>query len=262
MSNYYYDHQNSHQHDAYAMQNYPSYHAKLEQPDGYYQSPQPLLYNEFSSSEKFSRANNRPRSCCDRICCGCCTCCPRWCRWISCILLLLIIGLAIAIGVLAALFKEPSVEFTGIQGQPAFGLEGTTANLNISLGFTVKNPNIESVTFKTLTATANYHGDTTQLGTGTLNDLHIGSNSITNISFPFNISLNLLASETQTVVTKLMSDCGLSGGTAKDIQLDYKVVATVSIIGIPISIPFSSSASFKCPIDVSPQYLFCSLICY
>lgn len=145
MSNYY-QHGSYDQRNAYPMQEYPSYHA----------SPQPLMYEEYNASEKFSRANNRPRSCCDRICCGCCFCCPLWCRWIFCIIFLLAIGIAIAIGVLASMFKKPSVDFTGIQGQPAFGLSGTTANLNISLGFTINNPNIESVTFKTVTATVNF----------------------------------------------------------------------------------------------------------
>lgn len=61
--------------------------------------------------------------------------------------------------------------------------------------------------------------------------------------------MNLMADTTKAVVTKLMADCGIDGSAAKDINLDYKVVATVSIIGIPISVPFSSSVSFACPID-------------
>lgn len=62
--------------------------------------------------------------------------------------------------------------------------------------------------------------------------------------------MNVLDPGTQAVVSKIMSDCGIGGGTAQDINLDYKVVATVSIIGIPISVPYSSSVGFKCPIDV------------
>jgi hypothetical protein len=163
---------NNYQHDAYAMHDmtrqpnhdanyYPQYDAKplTATADGYYSnSPQPLLSQtapEFNENEKFSRTHKKRRSCCDKICCGCCTCCPRWCRWISCILLLLIIGLGIAIGVLAALFKVPTVEFKGVQGDPAFGLAGTTVNLNVSLGFVVNNPNIESITFRSLVATVN-----------------------------------------------------------------------------------------------------------
>lgn len=151
---------------THSQQNqYPQYDAKPQPAtsDGYYnKDPQPLLTKqqrfsqvaaEYNANEKYSRVHNQRRSCCDSICCGCCTCCPRWCRWISCILLLIIIAIGIVVGVLAALFKTPSVDFTGVQGEPAFSLAGTTANLNVSLGFTVKNPNIESVTFKSLVAT-------------------------------------------------------------------------------------------------------------
>jgi hypothetical protein len=183
-----YHQHNNYQHDAYAMHDmthqpnhdanyYPQYEAKpqVATADGYYsKSPQPLLTKqqrlshiaaEFNENEKFSRTHKKKRSCCDKMCCGCCTCCPRWCRWISCILLLLIIGLGIAVGVLAAIFKVPTVEFKGVQGDPAFGLAGTTVNLNVSLGFVVNNPNIESVTFKTLVATVNtYSLDCTQGG--------------------------------------------------------------------------------------------------
>lgn len=63
--------------------------------------------------------------------------------------------------------------------------------------------------------------------------------------------MDVTNSQTLTIVNKMMSDCGLVGGTAKDINLDYKVVATVKIVGIPISIPYSSSVAFKCPLDVS-----------
>ncbi|KAI9474100.1 MAG: hypothetical protein EXX96DRAFT_580594 [Benjaminiella poitrasii] len=293
MSNYYhhqqqqpyYDYepqQGYYQHDGYAMhtmahqQQQPTYHNDSDYyshpvydpkptsaTDDGYLTPTTLTKHQRLSeikaelnNEKYSRTSRNSRehsSCCDKLCCGCCTCCPRWYRWISCCLLLIIIALGIVVGVLAALFKTPTVEFTGVQDNPNFNLTGTSANLNLVLGFTVNNPNIESVTFKTLVATATYHGDNTKIGGGTLNDLHIGSNSVTNFTFPFDISMNLLATETQLVASKIMSDCGIGGGTAQDIQLDYKVVATVSIIGIPISVPYSSTISFKCPIDSADQ---------
>jgi hypothetical protein len=66
---------------------------------------------------------------------------------------LIIIIIAIVIGVLAGLFKKPSVEYTGTQNDPTFSLSGTTVNLNMTLGFSVDNPNIESVTFKSIAAT-------------------------------------------------------------------------------------------------------------
>lgn len=154
------------QQDTYAMNDMTRpYHEEvkptLATSDGYYShssvpvTPTRRISQVGAANEKYARRNNKAnRSCCDRLCCGCCTCCPRWCRWISCILLLIIIVIGIIVGVLAALFKVPTVEFTGIQGTPAFGMVGvSTVNLNVSLGFVVDNPNIESVTFTTLVAT-------------------------------------------------------------------------------------------------------------
>lgn len=171
---YDYDPSSYRQHDTYAMNdmthNRPYYEESKPVPatsDGYYNYSAPTTpihrrtsqVAATSSSEKYARRNSKEnRSCCDKICCGCCTCCPRWCRWISCILLLLIIAIGIAVGVLVAIFKVPTIEFTGIEGTPAFGMAGlTTVNLNISLGFVVNNPNIESVTFTTLAATVSLY---------------------------------------------------------------------------------------------------------
>lgn len=89
------------------------------------------------------------------------------------------------------------------------------------------------------------------MGEGTLHDLHIGSYSVTNISFPFNMAVDMTNNNNIAVMSKIMADCGLGGATKKDIKLDYKVVATVHIIGIPISVPVSDSISFACPIDAS-----------
>ncbi|CAO3643813.1 unnamed protein product [Mucor hiemalis] len=182
-------------HQQYNQQDYSYYNENKPTPataDGYYTAPNPssqVDVNEAPATvetEKYARGNSSDkRSCCDLLCCGCCTCYPQWCRYILCIIFLIIVVLGITAGILAALFKKPSVEFTGVQGSPIFGLTGNKVNLNVSLGFTVNNPNVESATFSTLTATAFYHGDTTELGGGTLHDLYIGSHSVTNISFPF-----------------------------------------------------------------------------
>jgi hypothetical protein len=164
-------HSNNHgyNNDTYAMndmtyhEQYPHYEeSKPMQPQpandvGYYRNSQ-----VGTTTEKYARRNNQSRSCCDKICCGCCTCCPRWCRWLSCIILLIIIALGIVVGVLAALFKMPSVSYQSVQGTPNFALLGTNVNLNLTLGFVVNNPNVESVTFKTLAATVKYISSTTK----------------------------------------------------------------------------------------------------
>lgn len=92
------------------------------------------------------------RSCLDKICCGCCTCCPKWARYCSCVLLLILIAIGIVVGVLAALFKKPEVNFNGLQGDPQVSMEGTNISMNFSLAISVNNPNVESVTFEKIVA--------------------------------------------------------------------------------------------------------------
>ncbi|KAI8982184.1 hypothetical protein BDF20DRAFT_865410 [Mycotypha africana] len=249
-ANYYPEYNAKHYHSNLSTTGHDDYHP---QPTHTLPIEGPIAPDPYHNEKRYSRVDRQPRhTCCDTICCGCCTCCPKWCRWFTCILFLIIVALGIVVGVLAALFKQPSVEFTGIKGEPTFGLVGNNVNLNLSLGFSVNNPNIESVTFKSLSAKAYYHGDSTELGGGTLNDLHIGSNAVTNISFPFNMSMDIMASGTQAVVYKLLSDCGILGGSPKDISIDYKVIATVSIIGISINVPYSNSVNgIQCPIEAN-----------
>ncbi|KAG0764934.1 hypothetical protein G6F57_005241 [Rhizopus arrhizus] len=181
-------------------------------------------------------------------------CCPRWCRWFSCILFIFIGILLIITGILASQFKVPKVDFTGIQGTPSFGMNETMIRLGFDLGFSVTNPNIESVTFSSLKAQAFYHGyDNTSIGSGGLNDLHISSNAITNIQFPFTIMIDIASQQDQAIVFKLMSDCGLDGNRQERIRLDYRVEATIDIIGLSIQIPYSDTVDFDCPMNSATQ---------
>ncbi|KAG1444545.1 hypothetical protein G6F56_010257 [Rhizopus delemar] len=139
--------------------------------------------------------------------------------------------------VLAAMFKSPQVDFTGIQGTPSFAVNGTVLNLNLNLGFTVY-----------------YHGfNNTSIGSGTLNDLHISSNAHTNIQFPFLISIDASNNNSKTIATQLLSDCGVGGATQQKINLDYKVVATVKLFSFNIHVPYSSSVDFDCPMSTTTQ---------
>ncbi|KAF7731550.1 hypothetical protein EC973_009314 [Apophysomyces ossiformis] len=188
------------------------------------------------------------RSCCDLLCCGCCCgCCPRWIRWLACILLLIIVGLGIAVGVLAALFKTPEVKFNGLNGEPQFNLVGTNANISFQLSISVNNPNIESVTFSNILAKAYYPGYRDHsIGGGQKDNVHISSNAITNIIFPFSLTIG---SADTGILTDILSKCGLLGGAKQNIKVDYDVTPTIKILGIPISPTISNSASFPCPLE-------------
>lgn len=45
-----------------------------------------------------------------------------------------------------------------------------------------------------------------------------------------------------------MTKCGLTGGQKQQLTIDYDVVPTIKIIGIPISFTISNSANFDCPL--------------
>ncbi|KAI9011938.1 hypothetical protein CLU79DRAFT_771289 [Phycomyces nitens] len=203
------------------------------------------------------RVRNRDerRSCCDRICCGCCNCCfrvPRWLRYCGCIFLLLIIILAIVIGVLVAIFKEPEVTVNGLGNTPQYNLAGSNLNLNFTLDIGVNNPNIESVTFESIVAKAYYPNyDNLELGGGQKEDVKINSNGVTNITFPFDISIDAANGEYAPIFNDLITKCGLTGGEKENIVVNYVVVLTLRILGIAIKPTIRNKASFPCPLTAS-----------
>ncbi|KAI7872880.1 hypothetical protein BDF14DRAFT_1715994 [Spinellus fusiger] len=188
----------------------------------------------------------------DKLCCGCCTCCPKWARWCSCILLLILIGLGIAVGVLAALFKVPQVEFNGLKDTPQSSVQGSQLNFTFALNIGVNNPNIESVTFESIVAKASYPNyPTLNLGGGELDNVHINNNGITNITFPFALSLDTVSPDYAGILSDLLSKCGFGGAAKQDITVDYAVTLTVRIIGIAIRPTINNKANFPCPLQVN-----------
>ncbi|OBZ90880.1 hypothetical protein A0J61_01067 [Choanephora cucurbitarum] len=209
-------------------------------------------YDSDDEIEKIIPRERKKRSCIDKLCCGCCTCCPKWLRWCSCIILLIIIILAIVIGVLAALFKVPTVSYTGLQGEPNVAFTNNVLNMNFKIGITVDNPNFESITFEKITADAYYPAPyNVYIGGGNVTDLHISSNAVTNITFPFDVSVNSTDSGQQGVLMDLVTKCGFDGSAPQNIGIDYYVHPTVRIIGIPITITISKTMSMACPIQSS-----------
>ncbi|KAI7849544.1 hypothetical protein BDC45DRAFT_520212 [Circinella umbellata] len=190
------------------------------------------------------------RSCMDKLCCGCCTCFPRWLRYICCILFLIIVALAIAIGIIAATFKMPDVQFNGLGGEPEASLSGSTVMMNFTLDISVDNSNGITFTFEKILAEAFYpnHRDAS-IGGGELENVQINKNAVTNISFPFNIKVDPSDSGNQAIVTDLMAKCGLTGGQSQQLTIDYDVTPTIRIAGIPISPKISNSANFDCPVS-------------
>ncbi|KAI9309497.1 hypothetical protein BJ944DRAFT_258427 [Cunninghamella echinulata] len=238
-------HQQQH---AVAYDPYENYHAQSHN-QGY----QHLNEGYNNNVHVYEPSMQKKRSCLDYICCGCCTCCPRWIRYCSCVILLIIIALGIVIGVLAALFKKPSINFNGLSGEPQFSLVGSTANIAFNMNFTVNNPNVESVTFSNIKAVAYYPNiagydlTKTPIGGGNKSDVPIGSYSVSTIIFPFTLNIDATNPTTFPIVNDLLTKCGITGGTKEQIKINYDITPTVKIIGIPISFTISSSSSFDCP---------------
>ncbi|KAI8881204.1 hypothetical protein K501DRAFT_138520, partial [Backusella circina FSU 941] len=182
---------------------------------------------------------------CDSLCCcGCFRCCPKPCRWLTCTLFLLVIGFIASAAVLIALFKKPSVTFTEMRGVPSFNLKGSNATVGFELGFTVDNPNFESMTFKSIDSVIYYDDNSKAIGHGHLEDISILPNAITNITYPITLSINVLKPGEKKMFTKLVTQCMRK---SQNIKLRYEIMATASILGVGLPIPYHSHVSFQCP---------------
>ncbi|ORX54080.1 hypothetical protein DM01DRAFT_1335934 [Hesseltinella vesiculosa] len=218
---------------------------------GRYRAVKPEEEDDLTLAEPFRKRPSSGRYWFDRLCCcGCLTCCPRWARYCSCLFLVVIIGVGIAVGVLAALFKMPQVSMSGMENQPTVNV--TNGGYQIDLGFqlqiSVDNPNVEGITFDTLVAKAYYpnHNDV-QLGGGEKNQVHIMKEGVTNFTFPFSLSIQMGNTQYQTILDDIFNRCGLYGAPKQQILVNYNVIPTVKIGLIPISITIGKSASFDCP---------------
>ncbi|KAI8980530.1 hypothetical protein BDB01DRAFT_796837 [Pilobolus umbonatus] len=207
-------------------------------------------YNQFEvdeiSAEKGMYRQKKKRSCMDKLCCGCCTCCPKWARWCSCIFLILIIILLVIIGIFAATFKVPEINFTGIDGGNIGSLSNGVINSTFNVGITVNNPNIMGLTFDNIEAKAYYPQPyNVYVGGGIIRDVQIKSKAITTIAFPFTLTLDMQNKEQQGALVEIARLCA----EGKNIGLDYDVYPTVKIIGIPITPKVSQSLNMPCPIS-------------
>ncbi|SAL95540.1 hypothetical protein [Absidia glauca] len=200
-----------------------------------------------------NRPVRRRRSCPDKVCCGCCVCCPRWARYCSCFCLLVLVALGIVIGVLAALFKMPNVEMSGLESQPTVDITGgNTIQLGFQLQVKVDNPNVEGITFDSIVAKAFYpdHHDV-QLGGGEKHHVVIAKKAISAFTFPFNLTIPIANKSYQAIFADLSTRCGLDGSVKQPISIDYDIIPTVKVGALPISFTISNSAHFDCPDVIS-----------
>jgi len=182
-----------------------------------------------------------------------CKCWPRWARFICCACLLIVLGLVVAVAIIAATFKVPSITLNGVTTQPGvdeFVQNGTSFSFNFALEIGVVNDNIIGATFQKIKAAAFYPIDQTPVGGGELNNVNFPSHATTNLTFPFSIVYDPMMDKDQAVVNDIASRCGLLGGAKQPIVVTYTVTLYLRIIFVTITPPpIKQKTSIDCPIQ-------------
>jgi len=180
-------------------------------------------------------------------------CIFRFCCCSIFIVLFLIISIFLT---LAVYIRPPNVGVNNV-GFPANGsaVQATSNSLNLNLGIdiTVTNPNFFNVAFNNVKATLKYplKGNTTNVGGGQINNLVFHSHTTTTFTFPLQLTYNLADDPSLSILTDLVTKCGILGGQKSNIVVDYDITVGVKFLFINIPPSFSDSLSFECPIQES-----------
>ncbi|KAF8927212.1 hypothetical protein BGZ52_004733 [Haplosporangium bisporale] len=185
---------------------------------------------------------DKPRCCpCIRSRCGRVTCC------ICLFLLLVIIALAI---VVVTVFKLPTVNYLGTQGDPAFQINqgNVTFGVTLTANIQVINPNPLGFHFESIIATAYYPNYAPSIGGGQVTNVDFPKKSNVTIPFPIAASYNRADDKGLVVVGDILKRCGYGGGTNVGLTINYDLKLTIKIIGISISPTIKNQHSnFACP---------------
>ncbi|WVN86818.1 uncharacterized protein L203_101991 [Cryptococcus depauperatus CBS 7841] len=158
-----------------------------------------------------------------RFCCCCFT-----------IAIIMIISIILAI---VLYVRPPSVALNSVSlgsNPVSLALNGFTVSFDLSIS--VSNPNWFDANFKEITAKARYPGNNANsFGGGTLYGLNFKG-------------YTLAKDPNKVILNDLMSKCGITGGSVRDITVDYDLHLKLKFLGLIISPTVSNSASFKCPI--------------
>ncbi|KAI8377549.1 uncharacterized protein BYT42DRAFT_570676 [Radiomyces spectabilis] len=192
----------------------------------------------------------------DYFCCICCPCLPMWMRWSCCFIFIVAVTLMVVLGVLAALFKVPTIEFNGATddptGLPRFQKDqdslAFTFNLGLKIG--VVNPNLESAYFESIKAVAFYPTSPRQaVGGGEIKDLNIRAYATTNFTFPVQVKYDPAHDGDQAMLLDISSKCGLLGGEKRDLSIIYDLTPRIRVFGFAFAITIRQNANFPCPIS-------------
>ncbi|KAF9571011.1 hypothetical protein EC968_001098 [Mortierella alpina] len=192
----------------------------------------------------------RPRS----RCLPCFPCIRSTCGRVTlCLCLLLILIIIVLVIVVFTVFKLPTVDYTGLEGDPVFTLMqgNTTFGVDLVANIQVKNPNPIGFNFESIIATAYYPGYGPSIGGGNVSHVNFPSKSTKVVHFPITAVYDRRQDPGFKVVQDLLTKCGVTGGNVGQITINYDLKVTINIIGISFSPAIKNqSTKFDCPANI------------
>ncbi|KAI7849128.1 hypothetical protein BDC45DRAFT_292671 [Circinella umbellata] len=129
--------------------------------------------------------------------------------------------------------------------------DGQKFLFNLGLVVNVQNPNVLPIFLSEMKATANLpeeDGSQAYLGHGYLDSEKIPTNSDYNFTYPFSIEYDTQSSQSQVMLNTLMEKCGLYGGDAQDITVNYSINVNARVLFVKLNLDLGGSATFGCPL--------------
>ncbi|EKM55447.1 uncharacterized protein PHACADRAFT_66368, partial [Phanerochaete carnosa HHB-10118-sp] len=102
-------------------------------------------------------------------------------------------------------------------------LQVPISSRNLTVGFSVNNPNYFSVKFSTIDAKLFYPINNTDVGGGILNGLDIKSKAQTNFTLPFTLNYTFAIDPQFKILEDIATKCGLLGSAASPLTISYEI---------------------------------------
>ncbi|KAG0299892.1 hypothetical protein BGZ98_009674 [Dissophora globulifera] len=176
-----------------------------------------------------------------------------WGRCTLCFCIILLLIIIVLVILIFAVFKMPTVDYLGMDGDPTFTFNqgNTTLGINLVTNIQVKNPNPIGFSFEYIDVTAYYPGYAPSIGGGNVTNVDFPSKSTEIIHFPVNATYDRHQDPGFTVIQNILTRCGLLGATDGQITINYDIKVKTRIIGIPFTPTLKNqTTSFACPVDI------------
>ncbi|KAG8217736.1 hypothetical protein J3R82DRAFT_5895, partial [Butyriboletus roseoflavus] len=150
-------------------------------------------------------------------------------RFCCCTLMIIVFLIASILLPLALWTRPPNILIGNVQAASNGSEIQTVSNgvqINLEIPIHVANPNYFSVSFSSIKANIYYPINNTLIGGGQQNGVTFYAHTTTNFTFPFSIEYTTTMSSSALIITDLAAKCGLEGGAASDITVDYDITAS------------------------------------